>query len=371
MKTARQAALHVLNRCFRDKAWSAQTIDHEAEQLADKRETALVSYLVLGVLQNFSLLDMEIDFFLRGKKVQDLPVRNILRMGAFQLLFSDKIPARAAVYESVELCRIAGYASAAGMVNAVLRRIADAGLLPTEDLAVRYSHPRWFVDRLIKRHGREFTEALLAADNTEAAIEYHEAFVPGERYVQDPAAYAAVQMALPEPGMKVLDACSAPGGKAFTAAVMMKNRGSILACDLHEKKLRMINDGAERLGISIITTRRADAAVRDPECLNAYDLVIADVPCSGFGVIRKKPEIRFKTEEQVLNLPAVQRKITENLAGYVRPGGKLLYSTCTVFEEENEEIAHGLEGFSILEEKTFWPHTDGTDGFYACVLKKL
>ena len=108
----------------------------------------------------------------------------------------------------------------------------------------------------------------------------------------------------------------------------------------------------------------------DAVCFAGFDLVIADVPCSGFGVIRKKPEIRFKTEEQIRNLPAVQKRIAENVGRYVRPGGKLLYATCTIFEEENEEVAHSLRGFDILREKTFWPHIDGTDGFYACVLQK-
>jgi 16S rRNA (cytosine967-C5)-methyltransferase len=369
MNTARHTALQVLNRCFRDSAWSSQTIDIEAKHL-DERDRALVTHLVLGVLQNVTLLDTEIDAFLHGKKTPDLPVRNILRLGAFQLLFSDKIPPRAAVYESVQLCREAGFSSAAGLVNAVLRKIADAGLLPTDDLSVLYSHPRWFVERMIERHGRAFTEALLQANNTEAPLDYHDAFAQGERYVQDMAAYTAVEMAKPEPGIRVLDVCSAPGGKAFTAAVMMENRGSILACDLHEKKLRLIRESAQRLGISIITVQCGDASVYDSGKAEAFDLVIADVPCSGFGVIRKKPEIRFKTEEQIRNLPVIQKKIAENVAGYVKPGGKLLYATCTVFEEENEEIAHALQGFEILKEKTFWPHIDGTDGFYACVLRK-
>lgn len=369
MNTARQTALQVLNRCFRDNAWSAQTIDREAKVL-DERDRSLAMHLVLGVLQNVTLLDMEIDTFLQSKKTPDLPVRNILRLGAYQLLFSEKIPPRAAVYESVKLCREAGFSSASGLVNAVLRKIAEAGLLPTDDLAVRYSHPRWFVDRMTERHGYAFTEALLQANNTEAVLNFHDAFVPGEQYVQDMAAYKAVEMAEPEPGMKVLDACSAPGGKAFTAAVMMENRGSILACDLHEKKLRLIREGALRLGISVISVQCEDASVYDSAKAEAFDLVIADVPCSGFGVIRKKPEIRFKPEEQIRNLPAIQKRIAANVARYVKPGGKLLYATCTVFEEENEEIAHALQGFEILKEKTFWPHIDGTDGFYACVLRR-
>lgn len=370
MPGARQAALTVLNRCFESGAWSQQTLNSVIAPL-DKRDAALASRLTLGVLQNYMLLDYLIDALLTGKKKLDLPVRNLLRLGAYQILFSDRIPARAAVNESVALCRSCGFASASGLVNAVLRKLADGNTPLPEDLSVRYSHPQWFVDRMIARHGLRFTEALLAANNTEPPTDRHEAFRPGETYVQDRAAYTAVEMAEPLPGMRVLDVCAAPGGKSFTAAVLMQNRGSILSCDIHEKKLSLIREGAERLGISILTTRCADAGRFLPELEGAFDLVIADVPCSGFGVIRKKPEIRMKPLAEIEKLPAVQKRIADNVSRYVAPGGKLLYSTCTVFEEENEAIAHGIAGFEILQEKTFWPHLDGTDGFYACVLRKL
>ncbi|MBQ3373976.1 MAG: methyltransferase domain-containing protein [Oscillospiraceae bacterium] len=369
MPGARSTALMVLNRCFESGAWSQQTLNSAIEKL-DKRDASLASRLTLGVLQNYMLLDYVIDALLTGKKRLDAPVRNILRIGAYQILFSDRIPARAAVSESVELCRASGFASACGLVNAVLRKLADGNVHLPDDLSVRYSHPKWFVDCMADRHGLPFTEALLAANNTEPPVDRHEAFKPGQTYVQDRAAYTAVEMASPQPGMRVLDACAAPGGKSFTAAVLMKNEGSILSCDIHEKKLSLISEGAERLGISILKTRCADAGCFLPELQEAFDLVIADVPCSGFGVIRKKPEIRMKSTEEIRRLPAVQKKIVDNVSRYVAPGGRLLYSTCTVFEEENEQIVHSITGFEILQEKTFWPHLDGTDGFYACVLRK-
>ena len=370
MPDARSAALTVLNRCFDSRAWSQQTLNSAAAKL-DKREIKLASRLTLGVLQNYMLLDYWIDSLLTGKKKLDLPVRNVLRLGAYQILFSDRIPARAAVSESVALCRSCGFSSACGLVNAVLRKIADGSMHLPADLSIRYSHPRWFVERMKARHGLPFTEALLAANNTEPPLDQHEAFTPGEIYVQDRAAYNAVEMADPQPGMRVLDVCAAPGGKSFTAAVLMQNSGNILSCDIHEKKLTLISEGAERLGIKIIETRCADAGCFYPELENAFDLVIADVPCSGFGVIRKKPEIRMKSFEEIEKLPALQKKIADNVSRYVVPGGKLLYSTCTVFEEENEKIAHGIAGFEVLQERTFWPHLDGTDGFYACVLRKV
>ena len=196
----------------------------------------------------------------------------------------------------------------------------------------------------------------------------------------------AVEIAAPTPGIRVLDACSAPGGKAFSAAVRMENRGSILTCDIHEKKLALIRQGAERLGIDIITTEARDARRSDAALEGAFDVVIADVPCSGIGVIRKKPEIRCKSEDEIAGLPAIQRDILANLSRFVKPGGTLLYSTCTVLECENEAVVKGflesyndyaLEPFTLGAERaesgmrTFFPNTDGTDGFFAAKLKRI
>ncbi|MBQ5522646.1 MAG: 16S rRNA (cytosine(967)-C(5))-methyltransferase RsmB, partial [Oscillospiraceae bacterium] len=152
MQDARSAALTVLNRCFDSGAWSQQTLNSAAAKL-DKREVKLASRLTLGVLQNYMLLDYWIDSLLTGKKKLDLPVRNILRLGAYQILFSDRIPARAAVSESVALCRSCGFSSACGLVNAVLRKIAEGNMYLPADLSIRYSHPQWFVERMKARHG--------------------------------------------------------------------------------------------------------------------------------------------------------------------------------------------------------------------------
>ena len=170
MQDARSAALTVLNRCFDSGAWSQQTLNSAAAKL-DKREVKLASRLTLGVLQNYMLLDYWIDSLLTGKKKLDLPVRNVLRLGAYQILFSDRIPARAAVSESVALCRACGFSSACGLVNAVLRKIADGSMHLPADLSIRYSHPQWFVERMKARHGIPFTEALLAANNTEPPLD--------------------------------------------------------------------------------------------------------------------------------------------------------------------------------------------------------
>lgn len=379
--TSRECALKVLNRCTQSGSWSSQTLDSELDRLRSslqpelaEREASLTSRIVIGVLQNLYLLDYYISLYLSRSGALDVPVQNILRIGAYQLRFMDRIPKHAAVNECVGLCRKAGFGSASGLVNAVLRRISSEEITEPDDLSVKYSHPRWFVDFLVSRFGESFAEAFLIADNTEPEINRHSAFSTDEYYVQDNAAYESVRMAAPEPGMRVLDACAAPGGKSFTSAVLMGNKGEIVSCDIHGKKLRLVSDGAERLGIGIIRTRQADASQFIHEFSEGFDLVIADVPCSGFGVIRKKPEIRYRTREEISRLPEIQKRILSNVSGYVRPGGTLLYSTCTVFPEENEAVSDTVcsDGkFSLAERKTFYPNVDGTDGFYAAVLKRV
>ena len=429
---AREAALLALERCRRDGAWSGAVLDSLIRsQGLDRRDAALASQLCLGVLQNSAWLDHVIDSYSRGKLEPKL--RDILRLGAYQLLFLDKIPQRAAVNETVSLCRAAGYSRAAGLVNAVLRRIGENDPPPiTENdpvkrLSVRWSHPEWLVRRLLRDHGEDFVEGFLRCNNEapplcvqvnrlkveprdyERALERAEiayeadpampgcltlkggavqqlpGFDQGLFYVQDRAARSAVAAAGLKPGMRVLDACAAPGGKSFAAAMDMENRGELLSCDLHEKKLGRIRNGAERLGITILQTRARDGRRPDDRELGSFDAVLADVPCSGLGVIRKRPEIRQKGEEEIADLPEIQREILENLTGLVRPGGVLLYSTCTVLPEENQgQIRRFLsrhpefrpEGFSLGQRQvpegmlTFWPQIDGTDGFFVCKLRK-
>ena len=433
----REAALAALERCRRDGAWSGSAIDASIKKYAlDRRDAALASRLCLGVLQNSRLLDFYINFYssIPADKLEE-KVRDILRMGIYQLTMLDKIPARAAVNESVALCKSCGCGRASGLVNAVLRKIADsAGNLPpvpgegtAEYLSIKYSHPRWIGDKIIKQQGYAFAEEFLAANNCPAPLdlqvntlktgkedivrsllrlempfslpEYPEnclslkggnvsalpGFEEGLFYVQDRAAAMAVQILDLKPGMQVLDACAAPGGKTFAAAIAMENKGSILSCDIHEKKLPLIQKGAARLGLDIIHTRRADAREPLPDLAGRFDAVIADVPCSGLGVIRKKPEIREKTEEETARLPRIQQDILENVSCCVKPGGLLLYSTCTVLQEENRDVVAGFLSrhhdfepvdFAAGSKRsenglyTFWPNIDGTDGFFAAKLRR-
>ena len=428
---ARYAALMCLERYRRDGAWSGAGIDSIIKKYRlERRDAALTARLCLGVLQNSSLCDYYIDCYSSARLEPKL--RDILRLGTYQLLFMDKIPDRAAVSESVALCKAVGYARAAGLTNAVLRRIAEnkaklpeiPGKGSPEYLSIKYSHPLWLAEYLVEKKGYDFAEAFMEANNRpgkltlqvnrlradsgdyiralDRAEKAHREFpelpgcielsggiateLPGFEeglfYVQDRAARLAVEIAAPQPGMAVLDACSCPGGKSFAAAIAMENKGSILARDIHEKKLNLVIQGARRLGIDIISTACGDAREPEEKLNDRFDLVIGDVPCSGFGVIGKKPEIRYKDRASLRGLPRIQRDIIFNLADFVKPGGTLLYSTCTIFEEENEAVVREflnhrpdfrLDSFSLFGRKfegmyTFWPNVDGTDGFFAARL---
>lgn len=437
MVNARYAALQVLERCRKDGAWVSAVLDSVIRKNElSHRDAALVSALCLGVLQNSSYFDFLISAYssTRADKLEK-KVLDILRLGVCQLLLMDRIPQRAAVNETVALCDLARMSRAKALVNAVLRRVAehltDLPEVPekgsTAYLATRYSHPLWLSERLCAEQGYEFTEAFFNANNhtppltiqinTQRVSEQEylcaldnkgirytcppwpahcvaiegcpvtllPGYDEGLFYVQDRAARMAVDLMGLREGMRVLDACASPGGKSFAAALNMNGKGKILSCDIHEKKLSLIQSGARRLGIDCIQTRCRDARHADDSEKNAYDAVIADVPCSGLGVMAKKPEIRGKKAEELRSLPVIQRQILDALSSCVKPGGILLYSTCTILPDENEGVVRSfldnhpdfhLCAFSIGEKSvpagyyTFYPNVDGTDGFFAAKLIK-
>ena len=439
--SGRETALEVLTACRRLDAWSDGSLKATCRRNGlDRREAALAAQLTYGVLQNRALLDFYLDRFCdQGMEKLEPVVRDVLRLGACQILLLDRVPDSAAVDEAVKQIKAHRRPRAAGLVNAVLRRLSrEKGRLPeipagdpAAYLSIRYSHPRWLVERLMEILGREEAEAFLRANNTPVPtavqrnslkcdradlVEYWEhwdkeglrasphpwmpdcwqitgggnledqrAFQDGWVQVQDAAAKAAVLSAGLRPGERVLDVCAAPGGKSFAAAMNMENRGEIIACDIHPHKLALIEKGAERLGITCVTPVLADGRENRAEWNGAFDAVLCDVPCSGLGIIRKKPDIRYKDPAALAGLPRVQRAILNNASRYVRPGGVLLYSTCTVLPEENEEITADFlarrkdfvkEPFSLPggEEAegsvTLWPQRHGTDGFYLCKMRK-
>lgn len=436
-KTARDTALRVLVSCRVNGAWADAALKAHLDGLSGS-DAALCSRIVYGVTQNRMLLDFYIGACCTQKPDHlQPPLLDILRIGAYQILFLDKIPDSAAVNTSVELAKRAKRGQAAGLVNAVLRKIAqnknDLPPIPDRDperyLSIRYSHPKWLVKRLLALLGREETEAFLAADNGVAPLTIQvnplktdgetlvaqlaeagvaarphgwvpgclelsgtgdltalASFREGKFLVQDPAARLVSMIAGAEPGQRVLDVCAAPGGKSFSAAFAMEDRGHILACDLHENKLKRIREGAQRLGLSCIETAAADGRTAHGEWAGAFDVVLVDAPCSGLGIIRKKPDARYKRADDLFTLPMIQGAILDNAAAYVRPGGTLVYSTCTVLPEENQHVTDvfltehpkfSRESFSLPEpvgetegQVTLWPQRHGTDGFYICRMRR-
>ena len=423
---AREAALYVLSRCRRFDAWSQQTLTAATEKFSlDARDASLCAKLCLDVLQNAALCDYYINCYSTVPTAKLEPkVHDILRLGVCQLLFADKIPASAAVNEAVEQTKRSG-GRASGLVNAVLRRIAEnrenlpeiPGKGTASELSVRYSHPLWLCETIVSRIGFEEAARYFAVNNrppqltvtvntrlaspqelcetfaasgvrahisplspvsvcveSEGSVTALPGFERGEFFVQDAAAAMSVLCADPKPGMRMLDACSAPGGKSLLCAALMKNEGEILACDLHAKKLRLVEENAERLGMSIIRTAPMDASKPYAALHESFDLVIADVPCAGLGVIRKKPEIRYKDPKALAGLPRVQKEILRGAAGCVKPGGTLLYSTCTILCEENEEVVLDFlrehTDFTKEEDRVIWPQEYDTDGFYYCRMKR-
>ena len=434
---ARECALSVLVACRRNGAWADAALKAQlAKTPLSAQDAALCSRIVYGVMQNELLLNWYLSAYCT-QKLDHLqpPLADILRIGAYQILFLDKVPDHAAVSESVELCRTNGRSAASGLVNAVLRKVAQnkSNLPPLPEgniarLSIAYSHPQWLVKKLVSLLGVEEAERFLRIDNEAAPMTVQvnplktdadalarelagdgvkavphgwvpdcfelsgtgdlttlTAFYQGRFTVQDAAAKLVTYAAGFEKGQDVLDVCAAPGGKSFAAAFAMENEGHILSCDLHENKLRRIREGAQRLGVTCIETACADGRVFREEWAGRFDTVICDVPCSGLGIIRKKPDIRYKDPRELKALPDIQRAILENSARYVRPGGVLVYSTCTVLPEENENVTDAFlsshpefiyEEFSLPNGEaapgylTLWPQRNGTDGFYLSRMRR-
>lgn len=394
----------------------------------EAREAALASRLCYGVLQNQALLDFWLAPFVRGKLQPS--VRDILRLAVYQLELSDRIPDSAAVHEAVEQTKRFANPQAARLVNGVLRSLLRARPLPVpDDLSVRYSHPKELTELLLSQYGAEKTAALLESHNTAPEtvlqintllatarevqtelekngascrahpwlencllvsgtgnLEQLDAYRKGLFYVQDAAARLSVAAAELLPGMRVLDCCAAPGGKSFAAAIAMKNTGELLSCDIHPHKLKLLENGAKRLGIDILHPLLRDAA-EDETPIGTFDAVLCDVPCSGLGVIRKKPDIRYRELAQTERLPAIQAAILAHQAELVRPGGVLLYSTCTILRRENEAVAEAFlrthpdftaetirfplgSGIPDAAMATLLPCDCGTDGFFMAKLRR-
>lgn len=384
-----------------------------------RRDRAFLTRLVQGTLERRLELDYIINSFSRTKVSRMKPaIRVILRTGVYQLKYMDAVPASAACNEAVKLARRHGFSGLSGFVNGVLRGISrgmdqmewpDAVREEKQFLSVRYSMPEWIVERFLRQYGREHCEAILASYLEERPIcvwvnqnrcdrqalcdtlrdggvrvtERGDAlrlsgcgsptelfgFEEGLLFVQDYASMEAVRMAAPKPGDLVLDVCAAPGGKSLRAAALMNDSGTVEARDVSENKVELIRENIARSGMKNLTARVWDAAVFDEAMEKKADLVLADLPCSGLGVIGTKPDIRYNaSEEKIAQLAALQRQILDVVCRYVRPGGVLLYSTCTMTPEENEDntawFVERHPEFTAETSRQFLPD-EGCDGFYA------
>lgn len=434
---ARETALNVLIACRKDGAWSNGVLKtYIARDRLDKREAALASRLCYGVLQNRGKLDFYLQQLLTGKLKNLHPVvRDILHLGLYQLLETDKIPDSAAVNESVSLAKkyCPKLQNAPSLVNGVLRngvRQRETLQKPTafKDL---YSHPQNLIDLLSYYVGPQRLEPMLQANNSAphtfaqvntlrtdvntlrlqleqegVSAQIHPwlpdclilsdtgnlekllSFQQGLFYIQDPAAKLSVLCAqLPQGPIRILDCCAAPGGKSFAAAMATAGQAEIISCDIHPHKAELLQKGAERLGIDRLQAQCRDASVFYAPWEGCMDVVIADVPCSGYGIIRKKPDIRYKDPDTMQELPALQLSILNNQARYVKKGGLLMYSTCTLVRRENEGV---VEKFlkqnpdfykEILPLPNNFPKNDtgmlalvpgeyDTDGFFICRLRR-
>ncbi len=389
-----------------------QALSHTLRQYQlDRRDRDLATELCYGVERRRLTLDWAVDLFLVRDRRLSLPVRILLRLGAYQLLFLDRVPPYAAVDETVALTRRKAGEGAAKLVNAILRRLTAAGTsLPWPDeardtvgaLSVRHSHPAWLVERWLRRYGYDETVALMTANNGEAPLglrvnrlrstvpaveqlmttagvtakpsELCDDFLrvyggsdpgqlPGFRdglfTPQDEASGLVAKAVAPVPGWHVVDACAGAGTKACHLAELMGGEGQVTACDLYDHKLRLAAQAAQRLGIDSIRTLVCDAR-RLPEFAGEVDAVLVDAPCTGLGTIRRRPDLRWRRQpEDIYEMSRLQKEILAGAALAVRTGGVLVYSTCTTEPEENEQVVraflHESPSFRLEDLRPYWP----------------
>ena len=442
----RDTALKILYDISEKGAYSNIALNRhlEAERLGDT-DRGFITELVYGTVKWRLKIDWIISRFSNIKLKKISPwILNILRAGTYQLLFMDKVPESAACNESAKLAKKYGHQASTGFVNAVLRNIArskgaikepDKDGDPVKYLSIAYSHPEWMVERFLKLFGPDFTETLLESNNAipefsirvntlkttaeklAEALEHEKievfpgkfsrdaliiknpssisrlsAFKEGLFQVQDESSMLVARVLDPKPGELVLDVCSAPGGKATHIAQIMDNKGTVLARDIHEHKIKLIEQAASRLGIDIIKTKIHDALLSDTELENKADRVLLDAPWTGLGIIRRKPDIKWGRESSdTAEITSLQRKMIAAAARSVKPGGVLVYSTCTLLPEENEEIVKeflkGNPEFEMDDLTSVIPETlkssmkekgmlqvytnrDGADGFFISKMKR-
>ena len=419
MDLARKTAFEILFEIEKEDAYSNLTINRFLEKNKPENH-AFVRELVYGVLENKILIDYYLDNLIPSgiKKVKKKEA-TLLRLGLYQLIFMDSVPDYAAVSETVNIAKrlVRGRE---GFINGVLRGYMKKGKdisLPSKEkeykkyLSVKYSFPIWLIDKWEKELGKDSLEDLLIASNARPQLSIRvnlgkitreelktylvdkgfevtegtfskrtlhvkgsgllddEKFREGYFSVQDEASTVAADQLGAESGDVVIDVCAAPGGKTTAIAEMMDGKGKVYSCDIYDHKLQLIGALADRLGLEIVEPTLLDGTYGKTEWYDSADKVLADVPCSGLGVIRRKPEIKYKEITDFAELVSIQKKILNNAAKYVKKGGTLVYSTCTINKDENElQVRAFLEEnseFELIRDKQFLP-TENIDGFYVC-----
>ena len=327
-----------------------------------QRDKAFITALFYGVIERKLTIDYVIAK--HAAKKPDTETLVILRMALYQIMYMNSVPDSAAVNEAVNLAP----SRSKGYVNAILRNILREKTSPKFDgLSVEYSCPQWLIDKWTSEYGAENTLQILQTSLQKPPI------FERNGYIQDESSYKACVLLAPKEGETILDLCAAPGGKSFTLARLMENTGRIISCDINKNKLALVERTARKLGFSIIETRVNDGKVFN-SALPKADRVLCDVPCSGLGVIRRKPEIKYKSESEFEKLPQIQLQILKTSANYVKDGGFLMYSTCTLSKAENDDVvsafANGNSDFELIEKKTSFPEKNGGDGFFAALFCK-
>ena len=417
MIAAREAALLALNDILYNGKYSNIAVKEMLGKCRgmDKKEKAFFTNLVYGVISRHYTLEYVISQYssIKLKKLARY-VKIILELGFYQLIYLDKVPESAEVNECVKLSKRYCKKGSDRFINGVLRAfLKNRCVIPDDNLAVKYSFSQEMAKMFLEQFGYEFAQQLMQALNTPPDImlrpnilktdadklsellksdgientvtDYGMVISDGfdvasnrlykEGYFtpQDRGAYTASMVLAPKEGETIIDMCSAPGGKATHIAELIKDNGNILAFDIHEHKVSLIDNSAKRLGLKSINAHVGDSAVYNSKLNGIADRVLCDVPCSGWGIIRRKPDIKL-SHTDLCELYDIQKKILDNGAKYVKIGGCIVYSTCTVNKKENEEIVSEFlsknKNFEKTYEKNFYPNIDGCDGFYVCRLNK-
>lgn len=432
----RELILGILMEVTKEETYSHLVIRAVLEkyQYLDKRERAFITRVAEGTIQHMIELDYIINQFSKVKVNKMKPViRNILRMSVYQLKYMDSVPDSAACNEAVKLARKKGFSSLSGFVNGVLRNISrglsditypDEKTAPVQGMSVRYSMPEWIVEQWLKEYGTEKSTEILEAFLVEAPITIRtnlskispeelkerlisegvtvkpldvekypgltyafaisdfdylnglSSFREGLFYVQDISSMMVAEYAAPKEGDNCIDVCAAPGGKSIHLAEKLAGTGHVEARDLTDYKVGLIQENIDRHQLTNITAKLADATVMDDTSVGQADILIADLPCSGLGILRKKTDIKYRmSSKQQMELVALQRSILDTVHAYVKPGGTLIYSTCTIHRGENEDnvawFVDKYPQFQVIETKQMFPEETLGDGFFIAKLVRM